>query len=227
MIKKRILNFDLVFDQSGLLFIEQTKTIIISDIHLGKGTSMNKKGNYLPPYEVIETINKLKKKIEYYSPLRIISLGDSFHDKFSILNMNKSDISEIKKITSKVQFIWINGNHDQNIIGKNKVGGIFLDILKEEKIIYKHIRTNIFKKYEFEFTGHFHPKFLFKINNSSYFYKCFVLTKNFCILPSFGTYTGGLDIRNNVFKKIINDNANIIILGKNKMIQKNINYDPN
>ncbi len=79
-IKKKIFNFDLIFDQSGLLFIEQTKTIVISDIHFGKSTSINKNGSYIPPYEIIETINKLKKKVKYYSPQRIISLGDSFHD---------------------------------------------------------------------------------------------------------------------------------------------------
>ena len=89
------------------------------------------------------------------------------------------------------------------------------------------MRTNNFKKSEFEFTGHFHPKCLLKINNSSYFYKCFVLTKKFCILPSFGTYTGGLSINDNVFKKIVKENARIIILGKSKIIQKNINYDSN
>lgn len=227
VIKKRILNFDLIFDQSGLLFIEQTKTIVISDIHFGKGTSINKKGGYVPPYEIIETIKKLKKKIDYYSPLRIISLGDSFHDKFSISDMNRSDLSEINKITNKVEFIWINGNHDQNIIDKDRIGGVFMEYLKEDNFVYKHIRTDNYKKNEFEFTGHFHPKFSLKINNSSYFYKCFILTENFCILPSFGIYTGGLDIKNKIFKKIINGNADIIVLGKNHMIQKHIHNDSN
>ncbi len=141
--------------------------------------------------------------------------------------MNKSDLSEINKITNNVEFIWINGNHDQNIVGKDKIGGVFLKFLREDKFVYKHIRTNNYKQDEFEFTGHFHPKFSFKINNSRYFYKCFILTKNFCILPSFGAYTGGLDIKNKVFKKIINANADLIVLGKNKIIQKKIYNDSN
>ena len=37
----------LIFDLSGLLFIEQTKTIVLSDIHFGKSTSINKKGSYI------------------------------------------------------------------------------------------------------------------------------------------------------------------------------------
>ena len=141
--------------------------------------------------------------------------------------MNKSDLSEINKITNKVEFIWIDGNHDQNIVGKDKIGGVFCKCLKEDRFVYKHIRTNNYKKNEFEFTGHFHPKFSLKINNSNYFYKCFILTKNFCILPSFGSYTGGLDIKNKVFKKIIKESAEIIVLGKNQMIKKKINNDSN
>ena len=220
ILTKRILNEDLVFDSSGALFIRKTKIIVLSDIHFGKSTSLNKYGNQIPPYDIKETIEKLKKIICYYKPIKIISLGDSFHDKFSILNMGNDDLTEIKNITNNIKFLWITGNHDEKIIGKEKVGGKFYESFHQDNFYFRHIKTHskILKK--FEFSGHFHPKVSIKINNSRYYYKCFLVSENFCILPSFGHYTGGLDVNSNAFKKIITEKADLLILGKNKILQK-------
>ncbi len=216
---KRILDNDLIFDHSGILFIKQMDTIVLADIHLGKGTSLNRNGIQVPPYDIKETLKKLNDIVDEYSPSKIISLGDSFHDKFSIINMEKSDLNELKKITRRVNFVWINGNHDQDLIGKDKIGGIFFDSYKENNFNFRHIKTKN-KTKEFEFSGHFHPKVSIKINNSRFFYKCFIVSKDFCILPSFGYYTGGLDIYSKNFKEIINDVADIIVLGKKKILLK-------
>ena len=55
-LKKRIFDFNLIFDRSGVLFIED-KTLLVLDLHLGKSISMNKNGNLIPPYDNMETIN--------------------------------------------------------------------------------------------------------------------------------------------------------------------------
>ncbi len=218
-LSKKIFNSDLNFHKSGFLMIKQTNTIVLADIHLGKGTSLNKNCIQVPPYDIKETLKKLNDIVDEYSPSKIISLGDSFHDKFSILNMEKSDLNELKKITKRVNFFWINGNHDHDLIGKDKIGGFFFDSYKENNFYFRHIKTKK-KTKNFEFSGHFHPKVSIKINNSRFFYKCFIVSKDFCILPSFGYYTGGMDIYSKDFKEIINDVADIIVLGKKKILLK-------
>ena len=45
-----------------------------------------------------------------------------------------------------------------------------------------------------------------------------MIGKNFCILPSFGYYTGGIDIRSEIFKEIRNEYIELIVLGKRKII---------
>ena len=77
------------------------------------------------------------------------------------------------------------------------------------------IKNNHLREKKFEFSGHFHPKVRLKFNKINYSYKCFVLTNNFCILPSFGTYTGGLDIKSNELKNIIPLKKTIFALGGN------------
>ena len=53
-------------------------------------------------------------------------------------------------------------------------------------------------------------------------YKCFVLSDQYCILPAFGTYTGGLNIEDLKKKQIIKANCNeVFVTGKSKMIKLN------
>ena len=65
-LKKKILNYDIYFDKTGVLFIEQTKTIVLADLHFGKAKSLNISGFQIPPYDIKETLHKLKKAIEIY-----------------------------------------------------------------------------------------------------------------------------------------------------------------
>ena len=216
---KKILNHEFIFDGSGGVFIRNTKTLIISDLHFGKSLSMSRNGNFVPPYDIKETLVKLKKLVLKYNPSKIISLGDNFHDNFSILNLSNNDLKEIRSLTRKINFIWISGNHDNKMLFKEKVGGQFYNNLTEKPFNYSHM-----KKIEnfslYQFSGHFHPKISLVINNSKFNYKCFVLGKNFCILPAFGHYTGGLDVKSKILKKVIADKAELIVLGKNKMINQ-------
>ena len=219
-LKKRIFDFNLIFDRSGVLFIEDTKTLLVSDLHFGKSISMNKNGNLIPPYDNMETIINLKKMISYYKPNQVISLGDTFHENSSVQTMEKNFLNEIKRMTQKIKFVWIIGNHDNNLINNKNVGGNFLENLSQDNLFFTHIKTkNLNKKY-FEFSGHYHPKTFLKINNSRYYYKCFVIGQNFCILPSFGYYTGGTDVKLSIFKEIKNQNIQLLILGKRKIIQQ-------
>ena len=82
------------------------------------------------------------------------------------------------------------------------------------------------KSYIFEFSGHYHPKYSLKYNGSSYYYKCFVLGENFCILPSFGTYTGGLDVESEELKRVLkNKKIDLIVIGKRSILKKKLEND--
>ena len=57
-LSQKVFNNDLDFHKSGFLFIKQTNTIVIADIHLGKGMSLNSDGFQIPPYDVIHITRK-------------------------------------------------------------------------------------------------------------------------------------------------------------------------
>ena len=216
-IKKNIKGEKFVFDKSGSIFLESLNTLIFSDLHLGKGLSFANLGNLIPPFDLDETLLNLKNIIEKYNPKRLISLGDSFHENKSIQKMERKYVNIINNILHKIDIIWIEGNHDSNLLFKDKIQGNFKNFYKLENFKFVHSKSETNELNIFEFSGHYHPKITLKFNGLNYSYKCFILTDSFCILPSFGTYTGGLDIKSSALKKIIPINKQIIILGNNKI----------
>ena len=216
-IKKNIRGEKFIFDKSGSIFLENLKTLIFSDLHLGKSLSFADHGNLIPPFDLDETLLNLKNIIERYKPKRLISLGDSFHENKSIQKMKRKYVYIINNLLRKVDITWIEGNHDSNLLFKDKIQGNFKNFYKLKNFKFVHSKSLIDEVNLFEFSGHYHPKITLKFNGVNYSYKCFILTDNFCILPSFGTYTGGLDIKSNALQKILPINKQIIILGNNKI----------
>ena len=216
-IKKNIKGEKFVFDKSGSIFLENLNTLIFSDLHLGKGLSFANLGNLIPPFDLDETLLNLKNIIEKYNPKRLISLGDSFHENKSIQKMERKYVNIINNLLHKIDIIWIEGNHDSNLLFKDKIQGNFKNFYKLENFKFVHSKSETNELNIFEFSGHYHPKITLKFNGLNYSYKCFILTDSFCILPSFGTYTGGLDIKSSALKKILPINKQIIILGNNKI----------
>ena len=83
-IKKTINDENVLFDCSGGVFLQNLKTLIFSDLHLGKSLSLIKNGNFIPSFDIDETLINLKKIVIRYNPNKVIFLGDSFHENKSI-----------------------------------------------------------------------------------------------------------------------------------------------
>ena len=70
-----------VCDPLGSLYLPETGTLVVSDLHLEKGAAFARRGMMLPPYDTIATLNILAAVIARYDPKTVISLGDNFHDR--------------------------------------------------------------------------------------------------------------------------------------------------
>src|SRR5215203_7525258 len=71
----------LVADLSGALFWEEQSLLVVSDLHLEKGSSFATRGVLLPPYDTAATLTRLTAVIVRHQPRMVIALGDSFHDR--------------------------------------------------------------------------------------------------------------------------------------------------
>jgi metallophosphoesterase superfamily enzyme len=68
-------------DLSGALYWEEQQLLVVSDLHLEKGSSFAMRGTLLPPYDTIATLGRLGAVIARHDPRTVIALGDSFHDR--------------------------------------------------------------------------------------------------------------------------------------------------
>src|ERR1700720_1586627 len=54
-----VVGVDLVADLSGALFWEEQRLLVVSDLHLEKGSSFAARGVLLPPYDTVATLGRL------------------------------------------------------------------------------------------------------------------------------------------------------------------------
>src|SRR6266481_6290865 len=63
-----IVGVDFVADLSGALFWEDQSLLVVSDLHLEKGSSFAARGVLLPPYDTVATLGRLSAVIARHDP---------------------------------------------------------------------------------------------------------------------------------------------------------------
>lgn len=202
-------------EESGALIWPKKSVAIVSDLHLEKSSYFAKDGIFLPPYDSYETLLNLKKMIKTNGVKKLILLGDIFHDNYGFERLERNSKKIFKSILDSNEIVFVHGNHDENIN------------IPDVKFFYNFTENNINFSHEpkennnHQVCGHLHPKITLKVNNKKISKKCFVLTKKIIFLPAYGKFTGGLDIKHNVFKKYIDKNSIFFPIHNNKIYKVN------
>src|SRR5262245_54126566 len=104
---------DLQLDLDGALFWAEERLLVAADLHLEKGSSYaGSAGRFLPPYDSAPTVTRLERLVETYRPLRVVALGDSFHDRRGANRLDSAVAARIRALSDRTDWIWIHGNHD-------------------------------------------------------------------------------------------------------------------
>jgi uncharacterized protein len=186
----------LVADLSGALFWEEERLLVVSDLHLEKGSSFASRGVLLPPYDTLATLGRLASVIARHDPRTVIALGDSFHDRDAHHRLFAPDRDAILGLQARRDWIWISGNHDPAL--PSDLGGIVASEVAVGGIAFRHEPTGAVG----EIAGHLHPKARVATRGRSMERRCFASDGERAVMPAFGAYTGGLNIRDKAFSKI-------------------------
>jgi DNA ligase-associated metallophosphoesterase len=186
----------LVADLSGALFWEEESLLVVSDLHLEKGSSFAARGVLLPPYDTVATLGRLAAVIARHDPRTVIALGDSFHDRSAHERLAAADRDAITALQVQRDWIWISGNHDPAI--PSDLGGVVASEVSIGPIAFRHEPTGA----SGEIAGHLHPKARVSTRGRSMERRCFACDGERAVMPAFGAYTGGLNIRDAAFAKI-------------------------
>jgi uncharacterized protein len=186
----------LVADLSGALFWEEQRLLVVSDLHLEKGSSFAGRGVLLPPYDTAATLTRLAAVIMRHDPRMVIALGDSFHDRSAHERLSVPDRQTIAELQARRDWIWISGNHDPAL--PCNLGGVVATEVAIGQIVFRHEPTGAAG----EIAGHLHPKARVSTRGRSVERRCFACDGDRAVMPAFGAYSGGLNIRDAAFAKI-------------------------
>jgi len=183
-------------DLSGALFWEEQSLLVVSDLHLEKGSSFAARGVLLPPYDTVATLGRLAAVIARHDPRMVIALGDSFHDRDAHGRLSAPDRDTIAALQARRDWIWISGNHDPAL--PSNLGGVVAQEVAIGPIAFRHEPTGAVG----EIAGHLHPKARVTRRGRSMERRCFACDGERAVMPAFGAYAGGLSIRDAAFSKI-------------------------
>jgi len=201
----------LVADLSGALFWEEQSLLIVSDLHLEKGSSFAARGVLLPPYDTVATLSRLAIVIARHDPGMVIALGDSFHDRDAHQRLSDIDRGVITALQAQRDWIWISGNHDPAL--PTDLGGVVASEVAIGPIAFRHQPTGAAG----EIAGHLHPKARVATRGRSMERRCFACDGERAVMLAFGAYTGGLSIRDAAFAKIFQSRFMAHVLGDNRV----------
>jgi uncharacterized protein len=202
----------LMLDPAGALFWPTTGLLAVSDLHLEKGSSYARRGQLLPPWDTQATLDRLTRLLRHYQPRIVLALGDSFHDDDGAGRLPSGELARLKAITGAHRFIWVQGNHDRTPpLG---VGGEWVETFTTTTLIFRHQAVAVA---DGEICGHHHPKAAIPARGGSVSRPCFVADSRRLMMPAFGAYTGGLDVRDAAIARLFPRGGRVFLLGKERL----------
>ncbi len=201
-----------VTDPSGALWCETEHMLVVSDLHLEKGSAYAARGVPLPPYDTAETLLTLAAVVRRYQPRTVVALGDSFHDRRGPSRMSPEDARNLAALQARRDWIWIAGNHDPRFEGA--VAGQFLPELTDGAIRFVHEPTAGIV--DGEIAGHLHPSAVIAVRGNRLRRKVFVSCETRLVMPAFGSFTGGLDIDDPAIRALFPVRPSVVALGSNR-----------
>jgi len=180
---------------SGALWLEAERLLVVADLHLEKGSAYAARGQLLPPYDTREALARLEAEVAAVGPATLVFLGDTFHDRAAEDRLAQDDAARLAALARGRTLVWVVGNHDAD--GPRSLPGEVADTLSVGPLVLRHEPEA--GAQPGEVSGHLHPCARVRSPRGSVRRRCFVTDGERLILPAFGAFAGGLNVRDAAF----------------------------
>lgn len=201
-----------VMRHSGALWLPVERMLVVADLHFEKGSAYAARGQLLPPYDTGETLTRLEAEVASVSPATLVFLGDSFHDGQAEDRLSLSYADRIAALATGRTLIWAVGNHDAD--GPRALPGELADELTVGTLILRHEPEP--GQQPGEVAGHLHPCARLVGRGRAVRRRCFATDGERLILPAFGAYAGGLNLRDRAYAGLFARPPLAVALGKDR-----------
>jgi DNA ligase-associated metallophosphoesterase len=177
-------------DPRGTLYFPALALLAVSDLHLEKGSSLARRGAFLPPYDTSATLHRLEAAVAARKPRIVVSLGDSFHDGDGAARLHPALRERLEILMAGRDWFWIAGNHDPE--APADLPGETVRELAIGALLFRHEPSR--ERVRGEIAGHLHPCARIVRRGRSIRRRCFASDGSRMIMPAFGAYTGSLNV---------------------------------
>jgi len=184
-----------LLSEHRMMYWPSCKTLIVSDLHLGKTGHFRKSGIAMPQQLMKEDLLRLFHCLQYFKPERLLIVGDLVH---SHANKELDLFCKWRKDLQHLHMLLIRGNHDildsswyldANITVATTYEEAGIKFMHEPPVEIKELETPLI-------CGHIHPGIRIQgIARQSLRFPCFYFGESLCILPAFGLFTGTYSVK--------------------------------
>lgn len=197
----------------GAIWWPAAEALLVADLHFGKARFFAATGQFLPPYDSVETALQLADRVARTGARRVICLGDSFHDADGAAHLAADACEVLLGIAARVEWIWITGNHDD---AAHFAFGRAVEEMNLRDVVLRHeARADCTAP---EISGHFHPKIRLRHRGTAVSRRCFLVAGKRMIMPAFGALTGGLDVRHPAIRKAMGEPITALVPGAERVL---------
>jgi DNA ligase-associated metallophosphoesterase len=165
------------------------KTLVISDLHLGKAGHFRKMGYGVPTTVQNTNLVNLELLLRFFQPEKLVFLGDLFHSDY---NTEWDLFAAFIKKYPQLQLILIEGNHD--ILHPEVYQKLNMKVVSEWIVgpyIFTHIPLEEPHPTRYNLSGHIHPGVRMSgRGKQSLRLPCFQFGSRAGLFPAFGELTG-------------------------------------
>jgi len=194
---------------SGALWLAAERLLAVADLHLEKGSAYASRGQMLPPYDTRETLARLAAEAAALRPHTILLLGDTLHDGAAEGRLAPDDVRTLMRLGSASGLVWIAGNHDADgpwsLPGRTAAAWSVVGL----SLVHEPAAAPRFG----EVAGHLHPAARIKGRVGSVRRRCFITDGERLVMPAFGAFAGGLNVRDAAFRGLFRRPPLAVALG--------------
>jgi uncharacterized protein len=196
---------------SGALWLEAERALVVADLHLEKGSAFAARGQLLPPYDTAETLARLEGEVAALDPRLIVLLGDALHDGKAEERISPGDAARIGALARGRSLVWLAGNHDP--AGPRGLPGETCENLTLNSLNLVHEPGA--RPARGEVAGHLHP--CARVPGAGGRRRCFAADGERILLPAFGAFAGGLNVRDPAIRGLLGPKKLAAVLGAGRV----------
>lgn len=192
------------------VFWQEQNALLISDVHVGKIAHFRREGIPVPQEAMQDNFQRLNQLIDLKTPEKLYILGDLFHSTPNEeWDLFFSWLQENQKLKVEV----ILGNHDRSMplfsFPQHLV--MHTEALNVNSLLLRHDPADEMVDDTFAICGHIHPVSVLRKRGLRLRLPCFYMRKKQLILPGFGYFTGGYEVKAKPGERIFAAAENLLV----------------